>query len=47
MDEVALGQVFFEYFGFSYHSVTGMIRSIEKNPVTSLGIEPVTFRLVA
>jgi hypothetical protein len=29
------------------HSAAGMIRSIEKNPITSSGIEPATFRLVA
>jgi hypothetical protein len=29
------------------HSGAGRIRSIEKNPMTSSGIEPATFRLVA
>jgi hypothetical protein len=29
------------------HSAVGRIRSISKNPMTSSGIEPATFRLVA
>jgi hypothetical protein len=29
------------------HSAAGRIRSIERNPMTSSGLEPATFRLIA